>query len=144
MGEDMTVILLTRFAGKVVHVPRGLYHYVKLNQGAFSNTSSARHLEDIRYNTERVLSALQETVDEKDLALFKLNVKLPFLLSGRKEEYRLWREWYPEADRFALDNPCLPARTRWIQWAAAKGQFWLVSLYGFFVNKIYYGLKFRT
>lgn len=146
MGEDMTMIQLAAVAGKVASVPEALYHYVKLNPTAYSNTFSAKNLSDIRYNTDRTLAFLQgQEMPEKEkfLSLFKLNVKLPFLVSGDKMQYRLWKEWFPEADRFALSNPVLPFRTRLLQWAAAKGQFWYVRLYGVIIEKIYYGLRYK-
>ena len=144
MGEDMTVIMLAAEAKNVAYVPEALYHYVKLNANAFSNTFSQRHLDDIQFNAGRTLDYLQgKDIPEQDIALFKLNIKLPFLLSGDKEQYKLWKEWYPEADRFALANPNLPFRTRLVQWVAGKRQFWAVSLYGWLVNKVYYGFRYR-
>ncbi len=44
MGEDMTMILLATHATRSAHVAKPLYHYVKLNANAFSNTFSERHL----------------------------------------------------------------------------------------------------
>ena len=147
MGEDMTIILAATKATKVAHVPEALYHYVKLNMNAFSNTFSERHLTDIQFNTARTLKGLEswEVNDKgKYLSFFKLNIKLPFLLSGDKGQYRLWKEWFPESDKYALENRHLPFRTRLVQWFAAKRLFPLVGLYDFLVNKVYYGLKFRT
>ena len=144
MGEDMTVIMLATEADKVAYVPEALYHYVKLNMNAFSNTFSQRHLDDIRYNAGRTLACLQEKgIPEQDIDLFKLNIKLPFLLSGDKGQYKLWKEWYPEADRYAMVNPSLPFRTRLVQWLAGKRQFWAVGLYGWLVNTVYYGIRYR-
>ena len=147
MGEDMTIILAATKATRVAHVPEALYHYVKLNMNAFSNTFSERHLTDIQFNTARTLEGLKDwDVPEKDkyLSFFKLNIKLPFLLSGDKNQYRLWKEWFPESDKYVLENKHLPFRTRLVQWFAAKRLFPLVGLYDFLVNKVYYGLKFRT
>ena len=147
MGEDMTMILAATRAIKVAHVPEALYHYVKLNMNAFSNTFSERHLTDIQFNTARTLEGLKDwDVPEKDkyLNFFKLNIKLPFLLSGDKNQYRLWREWFPESDKYVMQNKHLPFRTRLVQWFAAKRLFPLVGLYDFLVNKVYYGLKFRS
>ena len=144
MGEDMTVIRLATEAKRVAHVPEALYHYVKLNMNAFSNTFSQRHLDDIRHNAGQTIGWLKEKgIREEDIALFKLNIKLPFLLSGDKEQYKLWKEWYPEANHYAMVNPNLPFRTRLIQWLAGYHQFWVVSLYGWFVNKVYYRIRYR-
>lgn len=147
MGEDMTMILVATRATRTARVPEPLYHYVKLNANAFSNTFSERHLVDIRFNTDRTLRGLETwDVPDKDLYInfFKLNIKLPFLLSGDKSQYRLWKEWFPESDKYVMENRHLPFRTRLVQWFAAKRLFPLVGLYDFLVNKVYYGLKFRT
>ena len=138
MGEDMTVIMLTTTADKVVHVKEALYHYVKLNANAFSNTVSQKHLDDIRFNAARTIAYLEENgIGEKDIALFKLNTKLPFLFSENKKQYPLWKEWYPEANRFVFDNPNLPFRTKLVQWLAGKNQFWAVNLYSRLINSVY-------
>ena len=147
MGEDMTMILLATHAKRVAHVSEALYHYVKLNANAFSNTFSERHLTDIRFNTDRTLKGLENwDVADKDLYvnLFKLNIKLPFLFSGDKNQHKLWKEWFPESNGYVLQNKHLPFRTKLVQWFAAKGLFPLVNLYEFLVNKVYYRLKFRV
>lgn len=147
MGEDMTMILLATHATKVARVPEALYHYVKLNANAFSNTFSERHLIDIRFNTDRTFKGLENwDVPDKELYinLFKLNIKLPFLFSGDKKQYILWKEWFPEANDYVQKNRHLPFRTRLVQWFAAKRLFPLVSLYEFLINKVYYRLRFRV
>ena len=147
MGEDMTMILLATHAKRVAHVSEALYHYVKLNANAFSNTFSERHLTDIRFNTDRTLKGLENwDVSDKDLYinLFKLNIKLPFLFSGDKNQHKLWKEWFPESNAYVMKNQRLPFRTKLVQWFAAKGLFPLVSLYEFLVNKVYYRLKYRV
>ena len=143
MGEDMTIIAVAVRAHKVVHVPCALYHYVKLNSHAFSNTFSEKHLEDIRYNVERIWPYL-EHCPGLDKMFFKLNVKLPFLLSGSYRQYRLWQEWFPESNAFSDLNLLLPRRTRMLQRWAAKGLWPLVWLYAFGVNRIYYGFIIRN
>ena len=141
MGEDMTIIPLATRARKAARVPEALYHYIKINADAFSATMTPRHLADIRFNVDRTLQALenwQTTDKEQYLAFFKLGIKLPFLFSGDREQYRLWEEWYPEANRYIAANTSLPRRTRLVQEWAARGRFGLVRLYAFAVNKIYY------
>jgi glycosyltransferase involved in cell wall biosynthesis len=147
MGEDMTMILLAAKAHRVAHVRKALYHYVKLNTNAYSNTFSQRHIDDIFFNVNRTIEGLSDwDVPEKEkyLAFFKLNTKLPLLFSDNRKQNRLWKEWFPEADSYLSDNKHLPFRTRMVQWFAAKGLFPLVSLYSFLVNKVYYGLRFRV
>ena len=61
-------------------------------------------------------------------------------MTGDKEMFKLWRKWYPEADKYANLNPDLPLRTRLLQQMAAKGQWWYVKLYYILVNKLFYGM----
>lgn len=108
MGEDMTMIRLFACAKKVAYVPQAFYHYVKLNTQAFTNTFSERHLEDIRYNVDETIGFLRERFGkglDDYLSYFKLNVKYPFLISSEKNMYRLWNDWYPEANEVIGRNP---------------------------------------
>lgn len=146
MGEDMTMIQLASVADKVAYVPEALYHYVKLNEGAYSNSYSQKKLDDIRFNVDRTVAFLQNRFGEKlekDVSLFKLSIKLPFLISDDKNMYRLWEAWYPEADRFADADSGLPLRTRLLQKMAAKGQWWYVKLYYKVVYKFIYGVIYK-
>ena len=146
MGEDMTMIQLAAVADKVAYVPHAFYHYVKLNEGAYSNSYTQKKLEDIRYNVDRTVSFLQEKFGnslEKEISLFKLSIKLPFLLTGDKDMYQIWKEWYPESDKYADANTDQPKRTRLLQMMAAKGQWWFVGLYYKLVYKVLYGVIYR-
>lgn len=145
MGEDMTMIMLAAKANKVAYVPKGLYHYVKLNNNAYTNTFSPRHLEDIRYNTNRVLSFLLNNYPGKyntEIEFFKLNVKLPFLISNKREDYHRWKEWFPESNAFALMNKQLPLRTRLLQWAASNNLWCLVRCY-YWAFQFRYGIQYK-
>lgn len=147
MGEDMTMILLAAKAHRVAHVRKALYHYVKLNTNAYSNTFSQRHIDDIFFNVNRTIEGLSDwDVPEKEkyLAFFKLNTKLPLLFSDDRRQNRLWKEWFPEADSYLSDNRHLPFRTRMVQWLASKNLFSAVSLYRFLVNKVYYGIRYHA
>ncbi len=143
MGEDMTIIALATKAQAAVHVPQALYHYFKLNGNALSNTFSQRHLDDIRYNLERVLPFLDE-VPERFKAFFQLNTKLPFLLSESYSQYRLWKQWFPESNAYIEQNLYQPRRTRLVQIWARMGLWPMVWLYAFVVNHLYYGWIIRN
>ncbi|MBS4810953.1 glycosyltransferase family 2 protein [Phocaeicola plebeius] len=132
MGEDMTMLLLFAHAGRVAYVPKAFYHYVKLNTGAMSNVYSDRHKEELKYNVNRTAECLTKTYGntlEKEIAFLKLEAKFPFLLMGDTRLYRLWKEWYPEANRYILQNRGISARSRWLQWCAWKNLFGLVWIY---------------
>ena len=140
MGEDMTMIPVTARAARVVYVQEALYHWFKLNPGAYSNAFSEKNLEDILFNVNRTLESIPDnTFSEKDIAFFKLNTKLPFLMSGSSEQFRLWKQWFPEANKYIGQNHYLPLRTRLVQQCAAHNLFFLVRLYCFAVDKVFYG-----
>ena len=146
IGEDMLMIRLTTTAERVKHIPEALYHYVKLNENAYSNSYSQKNLEDIRFNTDLTVNYLTKVFGdriERDLANFKLSAKLPFLITDNRDMYNLWREWYPEANAYANSNKDLPLRTRLLQIMAAKGQWWYVKLYYRFIYKFIYGIFFK-
>ncbi len=146
MGEDMTIMMLASCAKSVARVPEGLYHYVRTNQGAMTQSFSQRQLDDIRFNADRVLNYLSGRLgpdEEKWKGLFKMNLKLPFLLSGDKTQYHLWKEWFPEANEYATANEELPFRTKLLQALASKNLFWAVAIYSWLVNNVYYGLRYR-
>ncbi len=137
MGEDMTMMMLASRAGAVVHVAEPLYHYMKTNDGALTTGFSDKALEDLRFNTDRVLEFLGP-LDGDWADFFKLNVKLPFLFTGEKRDWRNWRSWYPEANRFIGRNKALPFRTRMVQHFAALGLRPLVQAYCLLVSKLLY------
>ena len=143
MGEDMTMIALGLRSKGIVRVAKPLYHYMKTNGGAFTNTFSERHLADIAYNASKTLDTLQEWATT-DKALFKLNIKLPFLFSGSYSQYRLWHLWYPEANAFIGKNTILPRRTVLLQQCARLHLYPLVALYTFAVNNVYYKIFHRS
>lgn len=146
MGEDMTMMMLFAHAKSVAYIPRAFYHYVKLNTGAFSQTYSDRHLVELKHNVERIAVYLQAAVDdniEKELAFFKLEAKFPFLITDKHSKYRLWSEWYPEANSYIPVNSNVSARSRCLQWAAWKGQWWIVWLHYQLVIRVVYGIIYR-
>ena len=143
MGEDMTMIVLAMGSKGVARVPNALYHYMKTNAGAFTQTFSSRHLEETLYNAGRTLDALKGwKVEDKErfMAYFKLGLKLPFLMTEEFSQYKLWHKWYPEANRFIRSNKYLPLRTRCVQLFAKWHIYPLVWLYAFSVNNLYYRL----
>lgn len=132
MGEDMTMIRLLACADKVAYVPEAFYHYVKMNTGAMTAMWSEKHLKDLQHNVQQtvdfVLTRKGSAIDLY-IAFFKLNVKLPFLISDDRNLYRLWQNWYPESNAFIWQNKDICLRTRVLQLMAGWHQFWVVWLY---------------
>ena len=146
MGEDMTMIQLAAVAKTVSHVPEALYHYIKLNEGAYSYSLSQKKLDDIRFNVDRTVLFLRNRFGEeleRDISFFKLSIKLPFLISDNKELYGYWEEWFPETDHLAFANKKLPFRTRFLQLMAAKGHWWYVRLYYTVFYRLIYGIIYK-
>lgn len=146
MGEDMTMMMLFAHAQKVAYVPQAFYHYVKLNTGAFSQTYSERHLVELKHNIQRICDYMQGVLGnkvEKELAFFKLDAKFPFLISNDSQKHRLWKEWYPEVNAYILQNKNVSLRSRYLQWFAWKGQFWVVKLHYYLLYKVVYGIIYK-
>lgn len=146
MGEDMTMMLLFAVAGKVAYIPQAFYHYVKLNTEAYSQNFSLNHLESVKHNIQTVELFLHSRLGnglDLEIACMKLEAKFPFLMSNRKEMYRLWKRTYPEANAYILRNHYISRRRRWVQWCAAKRLWFLVRLHGWIVGKLIYGIIYR-
>ena len=146
MGEDMTMIRLAACAKSVAYVPKAFYHYVKLNANAYSATMSERHKIDIRFNVDQTVDFLEKKFGnalEKEIAFFKLNTKLPFIITDDTSQYEVWKEWWPEENKYICENKQQAFRTRLVQWFAAKGHFWAVKLYFEVVYKLVYGVIYR-
>ena len=146
MGEDTTMIMLAAKASRTASVHEALYHYVKSNPSAFTNTVSDKHLSDFRFNFDRTLSFLEKCdfpEKEKYLSFFKLSLIIPCLTSGNWEQAEMWGKLYPESFRYAFANKSLPFRTRLLLWLGVKHQYRIVSFYNFAVDKIYYRIRFR-
>jgi len=146
MAEDMTMILLAACATKVCYVPQAYYHYVRTNAGAMTQVVSQRQLDDIQHNVARVVDFLTRVCPgeyDRDLNIFKLEIKLPFLLSGTPGDKERWKQWYPESNGYAFANTELPLRTKLLEWMAAHGQWWYVWFYRKFVFGFIYGVLYK-
>lgn len=145
-GEDMIMLGVLSKARSMAYVPEALYHYVKTNTSAISENFSEQRLIDIRYNADSAISILRSTYPtdlEMEIAFFKLNVKLPFIITDDPLKYQVWKEWYPEANKFIWENKQQPFRTRLLQWLAANGQFWAVKLYFKMIYKLVYRVIYK-
>lgn len=147
MGEDMTMIKLLAKATHVGHVATPLYHYIRTNSGAMTQIYSEKHLAELKLNTENLCNFLTSEVCEGDIAQeinwFKLNVKLPFLFTGRKEDIRLWRGWYPETNKDIMSNRRQALRTRVLQWTAAHRLNVVNTFYNALVLNFIYGVIYK-
>lgn len=146
MGEDMTMVKLFVYANKVCYLPMALYHYVQLNEEALTKKTAMHHLQQIRYNVDQLVVFLHQHYGEsmeESIQFFKLNIKLPFLISADERSYQRWLDWYPEANSYIDQNPMFSMRTKFIQKMAIKRQFWLLKLYYYLVIRVVYGIIYK-
>lgn len=145
MGEDMTMICLAACATKMTYVNKALYHYVRSNTEAMTQNFNELHLRDIRHNVDETIAFLSKKslVTEREMALFKLNTKLPFLVTDTWESYRRWSEWYPEANAYISVNKEQPLRTRLLQQMAAKKFYAGVWLYYQVIYRFLYTILYK-
>lgn len=143
MGEDMTMIRVISRAGKVARIPFAMYHYVRPSGGAMSQSYDTRKRSDVYDNAimtvNWLLCNVSDKMIERETEWFKLNVKLPFLFTGRRDDIMIWREWFREADRYIMCNRSLPIRTRLLQWCAAHHLSFVNLAYYRFVFSLVYG-----
>ena len=139
MGEDMTMILLFARAKKIACLPKGTYHYMRQNENAFTavrRTTAEGYFDDLLYNAQRIIKALQGNVSEEDLACFKLNVKFPFLISNQKADYERWKLWFPEANKY-ISSHQVSRRVRFLEKCANRGCYLPLKLHHKILSFIY-------
>lgn len=146
MGEDMTMICLFSYAKKIAYIPRAFYHYVKLNNNAFSQTYSNKHLMELRHNVKNTLTFLENKYGDElkqEYGFFKLDIKYPFLITDNYNKYKLWEEWFPEANKYIQKNRNVSVIRRIIQLLADKRQYWLICIYYKLAYKFIYRIIFN-
>jgi len=147
MGEDMTIVKLFVHAKNVQYIPQAYYHYIQMNTNAHTKTYSQKHLEDVKYNAYNLLDYLQKegfsNVYESEFNFFKLNLKLPFLISEKYKMYSLWRKWFPESNKYIIKNPSVSIRIKLLQLLAILKLDWLIWLYNVVFMRFIYGIIYR-
>lgn len=146
MGEDMTMIILFAKAKNIKYIPQAFYHYVKTNSSAFSQTYSEKHQNELTYNVDRIECFIHKEYGknlDKELSFMKLEAKFPFLLLKDPTKLRIWKEWYPEANAYIMQNGNLPLRSKLLQWCAANDYWLLVKAYNILLNKLIYGIIYK-
>ena len=148
MGEDMQFMIKAFLhAHKVVQLHEALYRYNAVSDSSISRQFSERRRLEIETNLREAEKAVMESPYAYSLQVYlqylKLFLKLPLLISSDKENYRLWYDWFPEANACAMSNKQLPLRTRILQWMAAKRLWTGVKIYYLCVYKVIYGILYR-
>ena len=135
MGEDLMVMgkLLYRASSvSIIHEP--LYTYIRSDQQQVE--TNVRELESY-------LTTHEATQELELLHYLKLNLKLPLLISTRREDFRRWGAMYSESNEYIMKNKELPFRTKLLQYMAAKKQFWFVVLYNKVIMRWLYKILYR-
>ena len=129
MGEDMGFILKSFSCAKqVIQVHEPLYCYNASNPSSISIQLNNRRRSEVSRNLDSAAVFLQNTsyaeLCEQYLPHLKLFIKLPLLIGFSFKNYKLWYQWMPEANPYAMKNHALPFRVRLLQGIAAR-KFWL-------------------
>lgn len=148
MGEDMQFMIRAYcLAGSVVQLHASLYRYNAVSTTSISRQFSEVRRREISENLDVALKAVDESPYAAILGEYKdqlkLFLKLPLLIGTDRELYGIWYNWFPEANRAAMQNKRLPLRTRVLQWVASKRMWWAVKLYYIFVYRLVYGFIYR-
>lgn len=146
MGEDMTMIRLMACAKNVAYVPKALYHYVRTNGEAMTQSISESKIADMQHNINETIEFLnQRSIENLDkwAALFKLQSKFPFLITDENKIIGHWKELYPEANGFIGQNPYESGRAKALQYLAKYNMFWIIKLYYKIIYKVIYKVLYH-
>ena len=139
MAEDMIMIKMYVYAKSVYHVGSPLYHYMQDNSSSLTHTFTEKHYVQIRSCADEIIRFLQSVYGDRldaELHYFKLNVKLPFLISADKVAYRYWLNWYEESNSYIWQNTVISSRVRLLQQMAALRQFWFVCMHYYLLYQL--------
>lgn len=150
MGEDMLVMFkLFSHASSVKLIDRAMYFYDKSNENSLTNIYSDKHKKEVSLNLEALDSYFSQSrgyLEEKWrewVNYLKLNIKLPLLISDKRENYEEWGQWYSEANSFILKNNRVSKKIKLLQYMAYHRQYWFLRLYHFLVQRVMYGIIYR-
>lgn len=147
MGEDMTMMLLFAHAKKVTYLPNAFYHYIRTNNNAISLGIDKKNFIPLKRNVLWIADELKKRTDvdlRKEISFLKLESKYPLLVtSGDIKMYKIWKLWFPEANRYILENTNVSVRSRIIQLLASSRQYWAVWLHYKIVCSFIYSLIYK-
>lgn len=147
MGEDLTMLLVFANAGKVAHLKEAFYHYQKINSNAFSNSLKPQYFEPLKRNILWIAEELRKRFGndlEKEISFLKLESKYPLLVgTGDFDSYRLWNEWFPEANKYISENHNVNFRSRFVQKLAVYKQYWAIWLHYQLICNLIYGIIYK-
>lgn len=147
MGEDMTMIKLAACAKTVAYAPKALYHYVRTNGEAMTQSVSEAKIADMQYNLNSTLEFLSTikggTQLEKWFGYFKLQSKFPFLISDQKETLMIWNRLYTEANIYINSKPYESWRSKLLQIFAKYKFYNAIKIYYIVFYKCIYRILYK-
>lgn len=141
MGEDMLVTFrLMQAAESGVQLHDALYHYMAPGETSVSHSMGEKQRMEVSKNLEELTREIEESEHRNELQPLMNNLKLfikrPLLVTGERNDYRIWQRWMPEANTEALRSVGLPLHTRWLQRMAALNLWAGIKLYYIIVYRI--------
>lgn len=146
IGEDMLIMIkVMSFADSFTLVNEPLYHYVQQNSNSLTRMSPSSQIDIMLPNIKAVVEHLNNYNQDINnyLDYYKLNVKLPLIISDDVLSYKRWELLFPESHAMILKNQNQSLRIRIVQYMASKGQFWFVRMHYWLIYKLLYGVIYR-
>lgn len=145
MGEDMMVMMKLSFFAKRVKICHiALYHYVQTNANSLTRKYEnviGQISENIKELESFILRNGREDLQQY-IYLLQLTVKRPFLVSQQSNHYKLWREWFPEANKYLNLCTCR-TNIRLLQRMALWKHDWFLRAYYWLVFRVVYGILYK-
>lgn len=146
MGEDLTMILLFLYAEKTGHISKAYYHYIKINNNAFSHGVNPLHFETLKVNVNNIckkIISIKGQDMEKDCLLLKLDSKYPLIAcTSDYNNYKIWQNWFPESNMMIESNRKTSKRRMLLERAALRKVYPFLWLHSKILN-FYYGFIYR-
>ncbi|MFZ4263451.1 glycosyltransferase family 2 protein [Sphingobacterium sp. HJSM2_6] len=148
LGEDLLIMFkLFLNAQKVISIDQAFYHYGQSNSNSVSKIYSQKQLDEIKFHVEEVDHLIMNSPYASKLAhsinFLKLNAKLPLLISDKLENYEKWQNMFPHANKYIWEDNGFDFKSKFLQWMAAKKQYWFLRMYYYLVIKFVYGVIFK-
>lgn len=144
-GEDMLVMIQAMsFAKSYSLINYPLYHYVQQNSNSLTKMPIISQIDSLLPNVLAVINHInshrQDLIGYLDY--YKLNVKLPLLISDEIASYIRWNLLFPESHKMILNNRNQSLRIRILQFLAYKECYRLVKAHYRIVYKMLYGIMY--
>jgi len=142
MCEDLiTNIKLFHFAKKISYLPKSFYHYVIYNCNSMSTINNEKKLNDIINNVNNLIYYFKQKqikVYDVEFNILKLISKHSLLLSINKNDFRKWKNIYPEANKYIMKFTAKPLHIRLLGFIISNNLWVLTDLWIFLKKTKHY------